>query len=162
MASTTRTLSVSQLLRRERSIYLESCASTGGTASGFREWIKRRCEEDPRIFPFDGLRDEAATKAWETQPRKGGPDLFSINGVAVQEFMVRPSKGYVDGDFSDELFEKVDSRFATVADYIDDATIKLRKAAQASAAAEAQMQSADEARRRARGDLARFLRDLKD
>lgn len=164
MASTTVAASVTKVLRRERAVYLQNCGVTGGSAIGFRKWIEDRAKEDPRLFPYDGLRDEAATKTWQAQPRKSGPDLFSINGIHIPEFLTRPVKGYVEGDDLEDidLFEKVAARFATVADLIDDANIKLRNAAKASAAAEVEARTADEARRRARGDVARFLRDLKD
>jgi hypothetical protein len=59
-------------------------------------------------------------------------------------------------------FEKVDYRFATVNDLYDDATLKMRKAAQSSASAEIQMRAADTARRRAGGNMSAFLRDVVD
>jgi hypothetical protein len=104
---------------------------------------------------------EAATRVWEAQPRKVGPDLFAISGVTIPEYLTRPAKI----DFSiddDDRFEKVDHRFATVHDLYQDATIKLRKSAQAAAIAEKEMQAADEALKRAGGDMSAFLRDLKD
>lgn len=164
MAASSTVTSVRSRLRRERSLYLEDCATTGGTAGGFRKWIEDQCAADPRLFPYEGLRDEAATKIWQEQPRKTGPDLFSINGLTIGEFLTRPTKGYVEGDDLDnpDQFEKIAARFATVADLIDDSNIKLRNAARASASAERDAQAADEARRRARGDIARFLRDLTD
>lgn len=151
-------------MRRERAMYLDDAGTLGGSASGFRIWVATRSAEDPKLFPYEGLRDEAATKAWEEQPRQKGPDLFSINGKTVPEYLTRPAKGFVDGeDLGDsDQFEKVAAKFATVADGIDDATIKLRQAARASAAAELDMQAAEAWRRKARGDVARFLRDLKD
>jgi hypothetical protein len=151
----------------ERPRYLDSCGVDGGTATGFREWIKKRCYEDPRLFPVDAIRDKAATAAWQAQPRRDGPDLFTIGGVTVPEFLTRPKNGHVDGeDLEDEDgengFEKVAQQYATVRDRRDDALIKLRKAAQSSAAAEKLMQNADECRRLAHGNMGAFLRDLAD
>lgn len=154
--------SVSKKLKIEKAKYLDKAGTKGGTSKGFRDYIRERCDADPTLFPYDGLRDEAATKAWEDVPRTRGPDLFSIGGEPVAEFLTRPQRSF-DGDFDDEnQFEKVAQHHATVADLRDDALIKMRKAAQASAAAERQMQRADLARRRAKGDESAFLRDIAD
>jgi hypothetical protein len=151
-------ISVSASLRIERERYLRAAGTDGGTAPGFRKWVKRRCEEDPRLFPSDALRDEAATKAWETQPRKRGPDLFSIAGEEVPEFLVRPAKGFVE----DDVFEKVHADHAIVADYFSDADIKMRKAVETAAAAHGIRKRAEAARTKAGGSMTAFLRDLKD
>jgi hypothetical protein len=79
--------------------------------------------------------------------------------------LTRPASYATGADIEEDdeqKFEKVDFKFATVNDLFDDATIKLRKAAQSSAAAEKEMQAADEARRRARGKMSAFLRDITD
>jgi hypothetical protein len=73
-------------------------------------------------------------------PRKKGPDLFSIAGYTIPEHLTRYASGFYspedDAEEEDEeAYEKVDHDFATVNDLYDDATIKLRKAAQSSAAA---------------------------
>jgi len=163
MSSRERELTVASRMRAERARYLQARKREGGTASGFRDWIRARATDDPRLFPVDALRDEAATKAWESQPRKEGPDLFSVGGIAVPEFLTRSKVGYVDGDaIADDEFEKVAAEFATVNDRYEDAVIKMRKAAQASASAEQQMKQADECRRRARGDMSALLRDIAD
>jgi hypothetical protein len=91
--------------------------------------------------------------------------LFSIGGFTVPEYLTRPASYATGADIEEDdeqKFEKVDFKFATVNDLFDDATIKLRKAAQSSAAAEKEMQAADEARRRARGKMSAFLRDITD
>jgi hypothetical protein len=158
-------VSVAKRLREERARYLEHVGTDGGTASGFRNWVRHRATDDPTVFPIDGLRDEAATKIWESQPRHKGDDLFSIGGEDIPEFLTRPKRGEpVDGETLDdsERFEKVSAKYATVADRVDDAIIKMRVAARGSAAAERQMLQADECRRRAKGRLDVFLRDLAD
>lgn len=150
----------------EKARYLENCGVSAGTAKGFREWIADAAAHDPRVFPIDALRDEAADKAWQRQPRKRGPDLFSVAGINVAEFLTRRRKGYTESDVEegDEegLFEKIDSRFATVDDYLEDALIKMRNAARASAAAEEQMKHGDEILRLARGDRSARLMSLAD
>jgi len=148
----------------ERSKYLATQETTGGTASGFRQWVRKAVEADPRIFPADALRDEAATKAWETQPRKKGPDLLSVAGIDIPEYLTRHRRGFTEGDVDEieDLFEKIDSRFATVDDYLEDAMVKLRNAARASASAERQAAHADQCLRLARFDRAARLRDLAD
>lgn len=148
-------------LRAERKRYLEMCGTKGGSAAGFRDWIRDRSSEDARLFPLDAMRDEAATKVWNEQPRDQGPDLFTLEGDAVPEFLTRPSRDAASGE-DDAGFEKVDQKFATINDLFEDALIKMRKAAQASAASERRMQQADEARRRAGGDMSAFLRDIAD
>lgn len=157
-------LTLSAIMRRERALYIDARAEKGGTADGFRQWVKERSDADPRLFSLDALRDEAATKIWQEQPRKRGPDLFSIGGVEVPEFLTRSKGGHLDGDDIDdeEGFEKVGAKFATVNDRFEDAIIKMRQAARASAAAERTMQQADECRRRAKGDMSKFLRDIAD
>lgn len=145
----------------ERTRYIDSCGENAGTAAGFRDWIRGRCDADPRLFPYDQLRDDAATKAWEAQPRKAGPDLFSIAGIKLPEHLTRYKRGYY-GDDDEDSFEKIAIQFATVQDRYEDAQIKMRVAARASAKAERDMQHADECRRRARGDMSKRLRDLAD
>ena len=158
-------LTLSSIMRREREVYLDMMGIKGGSAKGFRDWIARRHSEDPRLFPIDALRDEAANKGWQSPPRERGHDLFSLGGVPIPEFLTRSQSGFPEGDDIDETtdgFEKVSARFATVNDRFEDALIKMRKAAQSSAKAEKDMQQADEARRRARGDMSAFLKDIAD
>jgi hypothetical protein len=156
-------------LRIQRKKYLLYKERVGGDAPGFREWIKIQIDENPALFAKSVLEAwmEAATKIWQEQPRKDGPDLFSIAGYTIPEHLTRPAPGQnIEGDMGDaeqrEHFEKVDQSFATVSDLIDDATIKLRKAAQSAAAAEQEMKAADEARRRAQGNRNKLLKDVRD
>jgi hypothetical protein len=160
--------SLRALLQFEKSRYLEGRKTEGGTAQGFRARIRAQYSRDPTKFEklvLDALM-EATTKTWQAQPRKRGTDLFSIAGIAIPEFLTRPSSEYVDGDdIEDDVeskFEKVHHRFATVNDLYEDATIKMRKAAQSSAAAESEMRVADEARRRAKGKTSALLCELAD
>jgi hypothetical protein len=153
------------MMLRERAEYIDRCGEAGGTAAGFREYIKHRAAADPRIFPVDALRDAAATKAWEAQPRKRGPDLFSINGVVIPEFLTRPKAGFIaglDDEADDDPYEKVGAAYATVNDLREDANIKMRNAIRVSAAAQERVQQADEAVRRARGALHLRIFDLAD
>ena len=109
---------------------------------------------------------EATTKAWQASPRHDGVDLFSINGISLPEFFTRPVNNFATGEEieadGEESFEKVATNYATVNDMHEDALIKMRKAAQASAAAENKMKLADEARKRAKGRMNVFLRDIVD
>lgn len=159
---------LSGLLNAQKKAYLEECREDGGTAAGFRERIKADYEIHElkyRAMMLDAVM-EAATKNWQAQPRKIGPDLFRINGVTIPEFLTRPAS-YVTGDdiaeeADEQKFQKVDHQFATVADWQDDINIKFRKAAQSAAAAEAQAKGFDEARRRAGGKMTTFLKDIAD
>jgi hypothetical protein len=158
---------LSAYLSGQKKQYLVDAEDHGGSADGFRKRIGEKYSDDPRFFGklvYEALM-EAATKKWEQQPRKRGPDLFAINGYAVPEFLTRQAfpAGDTEPEEDDEdLYEKVDQQFATVNDLYADATIKLRKAAQSGAAAELEMKAADEARRRARGNMAAYLRDVTD
>jgi hypothetical protein len=135
----------------------------GGGVRAFRRHIEDRFSADRPYFAklqFDALM-ESTTKAWERPARKVGPDLFSVAGYTIPEFLTRPASGYVDGDDveeDEEAFEKVDAQFATVQDLMYDAMIKLRKAAQA----EREMRAVDDARRLARGNMAMRLHDMAD
>jgi hypothetical protein len=161
--------SLSVFLEVERKKYLELCQEDGGTANGFREHIVVLSQKDPtrfQLWQFEALM-EAVTKKWQTPPRKHGPDLFSINGEEIPEHLTRPSSKWgADANQIDEdderAFEKVDTNYATVDDLFQDALIKMRKAAQSSASAERKMRIADEARRRAKGKMKAFLRDIAD
>jgi hypothetical protein len=160
--------SLSTWLEIERKKYLEECQESGGTAQGFRDHVAKLSSKDSLRFDswkFEALM-EATTKKWQAPPRKRGEDLFSINGEVIPEHLTRPAATWVDGDTIDQdeefTFEKVDANYATVNDGYQDALIKLRKAAQSSAAAEHKMKMADEARRRAKGNMDAYLRDLAD
>lgn len=161
--------SLRELVAVEKTKYLEERAEKGGTAEGFRQRIIRQYKKEPTKFTahmLDALI-ESATKGWQKPPRKAGPDLFAFGGVVVPDTLTRPSKAYVTGEDvatedEDNKFEKVDHRFATISDLSDDATIKMRKAAQSSAAAEKMMQAVDLARSRAKGNMATFIKDVAD
>jgi hypothetical protein len=159
--------SLPEILKFEKDRYLMQCKKTGGTAAGFRKHCVTCHDEEPAKFAKLQREAflEAATKCWQAQPRKRGPDLFDISGITVPEYLTR-SIGFVDGDDiddeSEEKFEKVHYKFATVSDLYADANIKLRKAGQASAAANRLYTAADEARRRARGKMDALLSALHD
>jgi hypothetical protein len=159
--------SLSVFLAAQKTIYIKSCEVEGGRAQGFRDHISEISKKDPMLFKkwqFEALM-EAATRKWQAQPRLHEPDLFTIGGQAIPEFLTRPSKHFDGGEIDDEHednFEKVDFDFATVQDLREDALIKMRKAAQSSAAAERQMKTADEARRRAKGKMNVFIKVLGD
>jgi hypothetical protein len=159
--------SLRELLQFEKTRYLQSRKEQGGTAEGFRQRVRRQYSRHPDKFDalvLDALM-EAATKNWEAQPRKHGPDLFSISSDTVPEFLTRPALFVTGEDIETEAesrFEKVHQKYATVNDYREDALIKMRKAAQSSAAAEKQMQAVDEALRRAKGKGSTPLQDIAD
>jgi hypothetical protein len=159
-------MSLKDYLGVEKKRYLEECKAFGGTAEGFRDRVRSRYAAGPdefNKFVLDSLM-EATTKRWQAPPRDTGTDLFSIGGLVIPEHLTRPAASFVTGEDveNDDRFEKVDAAFATVNDLVDDATIKLRKAAQSSAAAERKMKAADEARRRARGNMSTLLSDIAD
>jgi hypothetical protein len=145
-----------EILKFEKVRYLQSRKEKGGTAEGFRRHCVKQYDADP--IKFDKLKGEAfleaATRQWEAQPRKCGPDLFDFSGQTIPEYLTR-AVALVDGDDieedAEEKFKKVHFKYATVADLYADATINMRNAARASAAAERLMAAADEARRRANG-----------
>lgn len=156
---------MSALLQAEKIRYIEKTQQDGGSAEGFRKRIRGQYSRNQLKYDslmLDALM-EAATRAWEKPPRKHGDDLFSIAGVVVPEFLTRPARHVTGDELEDEdLFQKVSYKFATVRDLYDDATVKLRKAAQSSAAAERLMKAADEALRRAKGKDTAFLHDVMD
>lgn len=159
--------SLRELLQFEKTRYLLGRKEEGGTAEGFRQRIRRQYGRHPDKFDalvLDALM-EAATKNWEAQPRKHGPDLFSVSGETIPEYLTRPAL-YVTGEdieTGDEVrFEKVHQKYATANDYREDALIKMRKAAQSSAAAERQMRAVDEVFRRAKGKGNTPLQDIAD
>ena len=159
--------SLNSELKLERSHYLEQCKEEGGNAQGFRDYIAKLHRKEPLRFQkrvLDMLM-EATTRAWERPPRKSGPDLFTLNGVIIQEILTTPAHGLLlTGELLDEeaSYRKVSSIYASVADFEQDALIKMRKAAQSSAAAEEQMRAVDEAKRRAKGNMKKRLIDLAD
>lgn len=159
--------SLRELLQFEKTRYLLSRKEEGGTAEGFRQRIRRQYGRYPDKFEslvLDALM-EAATKNWEMQPRKHGPDLFSISDDIVPEYLTRPAMFVTGEDIesgNEIRFEKVHQKYATANDYREDALIKMRKAAQSSAAAERQMRAVDEAFRRAKGKGNTPLRDIAD
>lgn len=159
--------SLSSYLEMERKRYLEACEEEGGTARGYREHITGLKAKDPMLFrswEHEALM-EAATKKWETPPRKKGIDLFSINGVEIPEHLTRTTsvKVEMEGEEEEEEgFEKVDAYYATVNDLQEDAIIGMRNAARASAAAERKMKTVDEAKRRAKWQMDVLLRNISD
>ncbi len=156
--------SLRSLLVVEKMRYLEGTQTDGGTAQGFRDHIRGCVDDDPLKYTklaMDAVM-EASTKAWQTQPRQVGPDLFSIGGLVIPEILTRPAKGSIDDPEDEERYEKVNHKFATVSDLYDDATITLRVGARTSARGERKMDAADEARRRARNNMSAFLKDLAD
>jgi hypothetical protein len=158
--------SLSGLLLKERAIYIDGCQEDGGTAEGFRQHILQARKEDPQQFDKRAIEAllEATDKAWQHSPRQDGEDLFSIAGVVIPEHLTRPKTSFVSGEELDDenSFEKVSSNFATVNDAYEDAIIKMRKAAEASSAAVRKMKMVDEARKRSKGNMTIFLRDIAD
>jgi hypothetical protein len=145
--------------------YLEKQKQHGGTAAGWRQYAT---DEMARAKVLGLYRDElilmALTKKWQEPPRKNGPDLFSIGDYVVPDTLTRVAAEYVDGDDIEgeveNKFEKVDHRYATLGDFVEDRDIKLRKAAQSSARANAVAIAVDVAMRRAKGNLKTLLRDI--
>ena len=158
--------SLPHFLKIQKKSYLEARKASGGTAEGYRRWVYAKTSPESLEKWKAAALMEAATRTWQAPPRKAGPDLFSINGLNIPEFLTRPSSAFVTGeeieDGQDEWFEKVDHKYATVGDLGEHVTIHLRKAAQASAAAERLATAFDEARRRAGGRLDVLLRTVGD
>ena len=160
--------SLSGIFNIEKKKYLVGAQEHGGTAQGFRNCISSDYSRDPMKYNSRvlDLLMEAATRNWQARPRQRGPDLFSVNGETIPEHLTRPRLKYADGDAIEddveEAFEKVDSSYATVYDHLQDAQIKLRKAAQSSAAAERQFRQNDEMMRRAKGRMDVYIRDIAD
>ena len=155
---------ISTLLQAEKIRYIEKTRQDGGFAEGFRRHIRKLFLKDSLKFEFlmlDAVM-EATTRAWEKSPRKSGPDLFSISGVTIPEFLTRPARHVSGAELEEELFEKVSYKFATVRDLYDDATVKMRKAVDYYSASAETLKAADEARRRAHGKDTAFLHDVMD
>lgn len=160
---------LSVYLSKQKRIYIRSQETGGATAPGFRAYVEAQRAENPDFFAklyMDALAI-SATKTWQNQPRKEGPDLFSVAGYTYAEHLTRMAAGYVPDpdkpiDENDENFEKVDKDFATIQDAYDDAMIKMRAGAQTVARAERQMKATDMALRRARGNRGAKLADHKD
>jgi hypothetical protein len=160
--------SIREVLNKQRAIYLEKCEEDGGTAGGFRDYIAKWQAKDPLLlekWKFEALM-EATTLAWQAPPKKRGDDLFSISDVEVHSHITRPIVEYANGEEieaeKEDAFEKVSCNFATIHDWFQEWQIKVRKAAQSSAAAEKQAKGIDEARKRAKGDMTVLLRDVAD
>jgi hypothetical protein len=144
--------------------YLLKCGRKGGTADGFRRFVLDRSRSvgkfEDEDFKLQAI-NEAATKAWTKKARDKGPDLFDVGEWTVPEFLTRRVDLFeMPEDDEAEAFEKVDHLFATVADGTDDATIKMRNAARASARAEKAMQAMDIAKKRAKGDVRKLLKEV--
>lgn len=159
---------LSQYLNGQKKKFIVARETVGATPRAFREYIGGLYTEDTEYFvkmALDAVM-EATTHVWQRQPRREGPDLFDIGGHTIPEFLTRPRRGYVPGvdpDLDDaDAFETVDQQFATIQDGYDDATIKLRKAAQSASAAERQMKAIDEANKRAKGDRSKLLKEVSD
>jgi len=151
--------SLNEFLKFAKKQYIVSRADKGGTAKGFRDYIAFMLQEDDGIglakkWAFAAFM-EAASKTWEAQPRKRGPDLFATpGGFTFAESFTRRSA--VDPDD----FEKVDQQFATIQDVYYDAELKMAKAQESVAAADRQITAADEIKELAGGDTSIFLRDI--
>ena len=169
---------LSEYLGRAKKRFLLARGEAGGKAVDFRNEIAAQYGKDRAFFDslvLDALL-EAASKKWEAQPRKRGPDLFSVNGYVIPEYLTRPvyetdeedqdaDHDDNDDDDDDETptdYEKVDATFASIQDLLEDTLLKFRKAAQSSAAAEKQMKAVVELRKRAKGDLRMALKDVVD
>jgi hypothetical protein len=153
-------------LKEELTRYLDAQGTDGGTSAGFRAWIIKRIGGETDLY-IEALAG-AADKTWRIPPKQADLDQFILNGMVWAEFLTRRVKGHyvtgddIDADDEEEMFERVAIQYATVQDAIDNATIKLRKGAQAVASAERLSRQADEALRRAKGNPSKFLRDLAD
>lgn len=150
-------MSLRQRALEEREKYLFAQGQAGGSAAGFRDWFDKAMALEE--FAARQALDAVADRAWEAQPRKRGPDLFSLAGAPLPEAITR--RALVSSEDGDD-FEKVHQSFATVQDLLDDATIKEHNADRVVDAAAERRRQAETARRRAKGDLSMFLKDLAD
>jgi hypothetical protein len=150
--------------------YLEVRKEEGGTAAGWRDFALKKLEEEKETLAAykTELIVYGLMKKWRDRPRTLGPDIFSIAGVPIPEFVTRTARGvdYADGDdieSEDEVkFEKVDHRYATVNDLMEQTDIFLVNAARVAARASLFVNARDAAFKRARGDRNVLLRDLAD
>src|SRR5580765_2215436 len=152
------------MLLAEKARYLAAQKEKGGTAPGYREFVRKQYGVEPE--KYDGLLlemlMESAKRAWERPARFHPDSLFVVKGIVLPEFITRPSTKLYDAGEDDDQFEKVDTDFTTVGDIYAYGTLQFRLAAQSTARAETTMKAADEARRRASGDLNAYMRDLFD
>jgi hypothetical protein len=155
-----------RMLRIDRDTYLNEQKQSGGTAAGYRERIKEKGDGYKDLLQ-EGLLI-SATAIWEEQPRRKGPDLFSIAGMAIPSRLtrlrIRPEDEEAESEEpgDEDKFEKVSTEFATAYDYEQDWIIHMRKSVEAAAAAAEQGRIVDEIRRRAKGKMDTPLRDIKD
>lgn len=157
--------SIQQTLAFLKKKYLVKCGTDGGSAAGFAKFCTDELGDDPRL-----LAEALAalfSRAWRVPPRKRGPDLFSINKLAVPEYITRSTKPVLGEDIEadeagEDVFQQVDHESATVGDSKSYADIKMRKAMQAAAAANETAKQSDEAFRRSNGQLDMFLKDIAD
>jgi hypothetical protein len=158
-----------ELLKFEKKQYLTEQKIKGGSATGFRKRIIDKYGPVPDKY-LEALA-EASDRAWRVKPRRKSPDLFSIGGFDLPEYLTRAVAEFFTGEDTEDdeaaggtaaAFEQVDLEYATVADLREHAQIHLRKAAQASSKANDEAKAADEAFRRAKGNLSKRLRELAD
>jgi hypothetical protein len=159
---------VRALMQIELDKLLKKKGKAGASAADWRKHLSGLYHDDPATFEALTLQLllEAGDKNWRKPPRVDGPDLFSVAGVTIASYLTRPISAYVDAkdvaDESQDQFQKVSVEFATIADAKDDMQIKMRKAAQSSAAAERLAQAVDEMVKRAKGKMSTLIKSVAD
>ncbi len=122
---------LSTLLSIEHDKYLESCAGTGGDSEGFRHWVRADRTKFPEKYDghVDSTFDAAADRQWRKQPRD--LPLFKVAGIALPDSILVPDDAKASG------FAKIGHQFYTAGQYREAAIYQMRKAVEASTAAEA-------------------------
>lgn len=149
------------LLKVKKREYLDECRTLGGDANAYRQRIQNDYRENPEAWSDHVAMaiDKAAKAEWE---REGGPvvtgqgELFEIAGRPIPETLTIPDPQ------APRQYRKVLTTHATIQQRGEDAMVKMRNAAKASAAAHADWQQYEVALERANGNAQEFLLEFVD
>lgn len=144
------------LLKEKKLEYLDECGALGGDANAYRQRIQDEYRKNPKTWSDHVALaiDKAAKSEWE---REGGPvmagqgELFEIAGRSVPETLTIPDPQ------APRQYRKVLTTHATIQQRGEDAMVKMRNAAKASAAAHADWQQYEVALERASGNAQALL-----
>jgi hypothetical protein len=157
-------------LKKERLAWLNKRGTTAGTGRLFRAHVVMM-RSDPTIAVLKGVDWErlfadhaaadAADHAWRSPLQE---TLFQTDGIREPKTYTRPAEGSFGDDLEQEheSYEQIAFEFASIKDDRADADIRMRKAAEATAAAYTRIKSNDIKRRRAKGDDSVPVKDVTD